>query len=221
MQSIPIKEEIKNGEKVYVVSAIPLKNKNKSVVQKIPHPLGSDVLIYPTPEEAKDAVSRAGFSYILPDGKKGFAVKKNARMKQNDYENSILEVLKDKINSQNSNVCQSAVLALGEFPSEETFSIMFEKIGEENELVRKNAITVICRYGRILQNHIVKALKDENWVARNSALACIKNLSEDENIDIEKFIVPLIQTCDDANPIVQANALSTLALVYQNYKKRK
>ena len=44
MQYLAIKQEEQNGKIVYVINAIPLKNKNKSVVQKIPHPLGSDFL---------------------------------------------------------------------------------------------------------------------------------------------------------------------------------
>ena len=220
MQYIPIKEEDNDGQKVYVVRAIPLKNKNKSVVQKIPHPLGTDVLEFKSLEDAKNSVLRAGFSYILPDGRKEITAKKIDKTQSNDYENLILNILKDKINSSNSNVCQATILALAEFPSEETFSVLFEKIGEENELIRKNAISVICRYGNILQSRILEALKDENWVARNSAIACIKNLSEDMNIDIEKFIVPLSEVCSDVNPIVQANAIQTLAVIYQNYKKR-
>ena len=70
MQYVAIKQENRDGEVVFVVNAISLKNKNKSVVPQIPHPLGSDALIFKTLEEAKNAISRAGFSYILPDGKK-------------------------------------------------------------------------------------------------------------------------------------------------------
>ena len=70
MQYIAIKKEIKDGKEVFAVSAIPLKNTNKAIVQRIPHPLGSDILTYENLEEAKDAVLLAGFSYILPDGKK-------------------------------------------------------------------------------------------------------------------------------------------------------
>lgn len=42
MQYVAIKQENRDGEVVFVVNAISLKNKNKSVVQQIPHPLGSD-----------------------------------------------------------------------------------------------------------------------------------------------------------------------------------
>ena len=53
MQYLAIKQEEQNGKIVYVINAIPLKNKNKSVVQKIPHPLGSDFLVFEDLEEAK------------------------------------------------------------------------------------------------------------------------------------------------------------------------
>ena len=87
-------------------------------------------------------------------------------------------------------------------------------------IAAKNAIAAICRYGNILQNKIIEALEDENWVTKNSAITCIKNLMQDENIDIEKFIIPLTKSANDINPIVQASAISTLALVYNAYKKR-
>lgn len=223
MQYIAIKEDIKDGKKIYTVNAIPLKNKNKSVVQKIPHPLGSDILRYETLEEAKDAVVRAGFSYILPDGKKG--TKPTPKLQKTssgyDYSQVVLEAIRDKIDSSNTSVAAAAILALSEFPTEENFDILFNKIGEDNDLIRKNAISGICRYGNILQDRIIQALKSQNWVTRNSALTCILNLTENQNIDFEKFIIPLSETTNDINSIVQANALTTLAKVYQVFQKNK
>jgi hypothetical protein len=224
MQYIPIKQENKDGKDIYIVNAIALKNTNKTVVQKIPHPLGTDFLKYNTLDEAKEAIARAGFSYVLPNGQKVTPTKitpKKVSKSSNDYENIILNVIREKINSSSQGVAQAAITALAEFPSEETFNILFEKIGEENELLRKNAINAICRYGNILQNRIIEALEDENWVSKNSAITCIKNLIEDENIEIEKFIIPLTQVAKDPNPIVQASAISTLALVYNAYKRGK
>ena len=126
-----------------------------------------------------------------------------------------------KINSSNSNVCAAAVSAICEFPTEETFNILFEKIGEENDLIRKNAISGICRYGRILTDRIIEACQSSNWIAKNSAISCISQLAESDNIESEKFISPLITLCDDANPIVQANAIATLAQIYQVSKRKK
>lgn len=224
MQYIAIKEELQNDKKIYTINAIPLKNKEKSIVQKIPHPIGTDTLTYKTLDEAVDAIKRAGFSPILPNGKKDTSLeitKKSALKSDNSYETMILDVIKSKINSSNPNVCQAAVLALAEFPSEETFDILFDKIGEENDLIRKNAILSICRYGNRLSDKLIEALTHENWVTRNSAINCIKNLAQENDIDLEKFIVPLLNSCEDINPIVQANALSVLAMVYQNFKKKK
>lgn len=222
MQYVAIKCEEKDGKTYYVVNSISLKNKNKSVVQKIPHPLGSDELRFNSLEEAKDAVLRAGFSYILPNGKKEIPVAvKKTNIANNSYEDVVLNAIRDKIDSTNLNVAASAILALSEFPCEETFEVLFQKIGEDNDLIRKNAISGICRYGKILQNRIIEALKSKNWVVRNSALICISNLLEVEDIDIEKFIIPVSEICNDSNSIVQAYALSVLAKVYQSYKKGK
>lgn len=223
MQYIAIKEEQKAGKTVYIVNAIPLKNSAKALVQKIPHPLGSDSLSFETLELAKEAVTRAGFSYILPDGKKGTATHKKPQISENskNYEQIILSVIKDKTESSNSTVAAAAVSALSNFPSEETFDILFNKIGEDNDLIRKNAISGICRYGNLLQDKIIDSLKSLNWVVRNSAIACINKLAENSEMDLEKFIIPLAKTCDDTNTIVQTNAIATLAKVYQNFQKNK
>ena len=223
MQYIAIKQKEQNGEIVFVVNAIPLKNKNQSVVQKIPHPLGSDMLSYKTLDEAKEAISLAGFSYILPDGKKEVKVEqvKKHSKSANDVDKLIYEAVKAKINSSNSNVCAAAVSAICEFPTEETFNILFEKIGEENDSIRKSAISGICRYGRMLTDRIIDACQASNWIVKNSAISCISQLAESDNIEFEKFISPLISLCDDANPIVQANAIATLALIYQVSKPKK
>lgn len=221
MQYIAIKQEEHNDETFFTVNAIPLKNKSQSVVQKIPHPLGSDILKYKTLEEAKEAISRAGFSYILPDGKKESAPRKikQTTLQKENYEDLVYSAIKDKINSSNSNVSASAIIAIAEFPTEETFDILFDKLGEENDIIRKNAISGICRYGKILSDKIIKALSSDNWVARNSALTCISNIATDINIDLENFIPSIVKATEDANPIVQSTALTTLALVYKNYKK--
>lgn len=223
MQYVAIKKELKDGKTVYIVNAIPLKNKSNSTVQKIPHPLGTDMIEYSSLEQAQEAVTRAGFACILPDGKKEFQVPKNKNKKvidSNNYEAEIMEMLQTKINSSNPNICQAAVMAIAQFPGEQTFDILFEKLGEDNDLIRKNAIEAICEYGNILQDRIVKALEHENWVTRNSALICIKQLAQSEAVYCEKFISPLINTCNDSNPIVQSCALQTLALVYKTYKKQ-
>ncbi len=221
MQYIAIKEETDaNGETHFIINAIPLKNKNKTVVQKIPHPTGSDTLSFKTLEEAQKAIERAGFAPINPDGKK--IVLKQQKLNANDdkdYEKQILNLVHNKINSSNPNICQAAISVLSEFPTEENFNILFDKLGEENDQIRKNAISAICKYGNLLSDKIIEALSNENWVTRNSAINCIKVLSEDKNIDTEQYIKPLIKTCNDTNAIVQSNALTVLGIVWQNYKK--
>ena len=221
MQYIPIKQSESNGKEVFTVPAIPLKNSNKSIIQKIPHPLGTDFITYASLDEAKDAVTLAGFSYMLPNGQKGTkaTVKQKVVQHGTNYEAIVLDTIKDKINSTNSNVSAAAILALSQFPSEETFDILFAKIGEDNDQIRKNAISGISKYGQIMTERIINALKSDNWVVRNSALTCILNLADAENVDISQFIIPVSESCNDLNTIVQANALTTLAKIYHQYKK--
>ncbi len=223
MQYIAIKEENRNGKSVFIINAIPLKNTNKAVVQKIPHPLGSDSLVYDSLEDAKDAIVRAGFAYVLPDGQKGVASNRRASAIQTavDYDQIVQSTIKAKINSNNANVSAAAVLAISEFPCDENFDILFEKLGDENDQIRKNAIAGICRHGNVLQNKIISALKSSNWVVRNSALTCIQNLIDYGSAEIEQFFIPLTLACDDNNTIVQANALTTLAKAYHEYQKQK
>ncbi len=221
MQYIAIKCELRDGKEVFVVNAISLKNKNKAVVQKIPHPLGSDVLIYNTLGEAKEAITLAGFSYVLPDGRKEVQ-KPKVTSKRTGYDHIVLNTILSKINSTNSNVSASAVMALAEFPGQETFDVLFDKIGEDNDMVRKHAISGICRHSSVLQDRIINSLKSPNWVVKNSALTCITNIVEcSSDTELEEFIMPLVEVCDDSNTIIQALALSTLAKVYQAYQKRK
>lgn len=223
MQYIAIKEQTNSkGEVCYIISAIPLKNKNKTVVQKIPHPTGSDTISFNTLEEAQEAIERAGFAPINPDGKKVvFHKQVSDQIKKSDknYEDLILNLVYNKINSSNPNICQASISVLSEFPTEENFNILFAKLGEENDLIRKNAISAICKYGNLLSDKIIEALSNDNWVTRNSAITCIKTLVENKDTDIERYILPLIKTADDSNPIIQANAISVLGIVYQNYKK--
>jgi len=223
MQYVTIKQEERDGRLYFVVNAIPLKNTGRAVVQKIPHPLGTDILEFSTLEEAKEAVTRAGFPYILPDGVKGSKASVKQKIVQNgfNYDKIVLDTVKSKINSSNSNVSASAILALAEFPGEETFDILFSKIGEDNELIRKNAITGICRYPKLVQDRLINSLKSSNWVERNSALVCISNLADLGCENLEKFILPLTDVCEDSNTIVQAYALTVVAKVYQSYQKNK
>lgn len=224
MQYIAIKEVEKDGKTVYCIPAISLKNKNQSVVQKIPHPMGTDILEFADMEQAQETIKRSGFACVMPDGKK--VIQKSTSVKiQNsnnkNYDEIVYETIKSKIYSNNSNVVASAILAITEFPREETFEILIDKMGEDNDLIRKNSISGICRYGKILQDRIIKALESGNWVQRNSAVTCINNLTDQSDIEFEKFINPLVQVCQDQNPIVQSNALMTLAQVYNTFKSQK
>ena len=222
MKYIAIKQEQRQDREVFIVSAITLKNSKNTVVQKIPHPLGSDIIEYSTLDEAQQAIFRAGFSCVLPNGVKQDAktsISKNNEEVVDNYEKAIFNLLKNKTKSNNQSVVATAISAISDFASQETYEIMFSFLGEENEQIRKNAISGICKYATILKNEIIEELSNSNWVVRNSILTCISKIIETTNMNTQDFIMPVMKTCDDINPIVQTNAISTLSKLYQSYKK--
>ncbi len=99
----------------------------------------------------------------------------------------IFDTIKRKINSTNSNVSAAAILAISEFPTEETFEILFDKIGEENDLIRKTQFQEFADTEKILQNKIIESLKSSNWVTRNSALSCITKPCRKRHDRIREF----------------------------------
>ena len=222
MKYIAIKQEQRENSTVFIVSAITLKNSRNTVVQKIPHPLGSDIIEFSTLDEAQQAIFRAGFSCVLPNGTKQEV--KNPTSKNNEevvdnYEKAIFELLKNKTKSNNQSVVATSIGAISDFANRETYDILFSFLGEENEQIRKNAISGICKYATILKTEIIEELNNPNWVVRNSILTCISKIIETTNINTEDFIIPVMKTCEDINPIVQTNAISTISKLYQNYKK--
>lgn len=228
MNYVLIKQSEKDGNVCFTVNAISLPIKNKSVTQKIPHPMGTDILVFDTLEDAKNAVARSGFAYILPNGEKGTNSTNSVKTptyQENiysiNYEDIVMKTVLNKVKSTNSSVVASSLQALIGFNTEQTFNILFEKLGDDNDIIRKTAISGICAYGNILQDRIIDALKSPNWVVRNSALICISNLTENESMDMEKFIIPVVEACEDSNTIVQSCALTTLASVYKSYKINK
>ena len=68
-QYVHIKEiESQDGEKLFKVNAILLQSKDGGQQKKIPHPFGTETMIFKTIDKAIEAVVLSGFEYVLPDG---------------------------------------------------------------------------------------------------------------------------------------------------------
>lgn len=223
MQYITIKREIKNedGQIRFLVPALTLKNSQGDTKQKIAHPLGNDYLEFDTLEDAIKSIEISGFKYILPDGTKQVKYNKNSNSDPNTYEELVYNSLIEKTNDINSSVVAAAITALSEMAEFKLLDVFIEKMGEDNEATRTSAINAILPLGNLATEKLLQALKDENWVRRNSALIVLQRLINLKNVDVEKLFLPIVEMLKDSNTIVRTSAIVTLGLNYKLYKKQK
>lgn len=223
MQYIAIKKEFKDidGKVIYLVPALTLKNSQGATKQKIAHPLGNDYLVFDTIEEAIKSIELSGFKYVLPDGTKQVESVKNTDLLNGSYEELVYNSLIEKTKDINSSIVAAAITALGEMTDIKLLDIFIEKMGEDNEAIRVSSINSILPFGNRAIPKLLKALKDENWVKRNSALITIQRMIDSENVDVENLFYPLIEMLKDNNTIVRTTAITTLGKNYKIYKKQK
>ena len=213
---ISIRQITKNDKTIYSINALALEQKEKGFVKKIPHPLGGSVLEFDTLEEAKNAIERAGFCAILPDGAK--VVEKSMKISSTNYEEMIYSSLIDLVNDSNPNIVANTISALSETNRPDCIDIFIDKMGEDNENIRNNSIDALIKYGHIAIKDIIKALDDTNWVRKNSAIICLQKLHENDIVSIDEIIHPLLKTLEDNNPIVKCSVISALGSIYKNFK---
>ncbi len=213
---ISIRETTKNDKTIYTINALSLEQKDKGLVKKIPHPLGNSILEFDNLEDAKTAIERAGFSAILPSGAK--VIEKNINISSSNYEEMIYSSLIELINDNNPNIVANTISALSEVERPCCIDVFIDKIGEDNENIRNNAIDALIKYGHFAIKDIIKALDDTNWVRKNSAVICLQKLHENGLAAIDDIIHPLLRALEDNNPIVKCSVISALGAIYKNYK---
>lgn len=213
---ISIKESIKNNKTVYTISALALEQKDKNSVKKIPHPMGTTILEFDSLEEAKKAIEIAGFSAMLPSGAK--VIEKEHTSYSTNYEEIIYSSLINLVNDPNPNIVANAISALSEIENHNCIEIFINKIGEDNESIRNNAMEAIIKQGKSALKDVLKALDDENWVRKNSAIICLQKMQENGVVTIDEIIHPLLKTLEDNNPIVKSSVISALGNIYKNFK---
>lgn len=221
MQYISIKKEVKkeSGKSVFLVPALNLKNSKGATAQKIAHPLGDDYLEFETLDDALRAIELSGFKYILPDGTKQIAREEKPAQADKTYDEIVYEALIKQTQDLNSSVVAAALTALGELPDAKLIDLLVEKMGEDNEAIRNSAINAILNFGASSVRKLLSAMKDENWVRRNSALIAVQRLIDSESVQPEKLFTPLIAMTNDKNTIVKTSAILALGKAYKLYKK--
>lgn len=223
MQYISIKKEVQtdNSDVIFLVSALTLKDSQGNIKQKIAHPLGNDYLVFKTLDDAINAIELSGFKYILPDGTKQIDKDDKKDSSNDDYESLVYDSLIEKTKDINSSVVAAAITALGEMEDLKLLELFIEKIGEDNEAIRSSAINAILPFGSRAVKKLLKALKDDNWVRRNSVLITLQRLINLEKVYPEQLFEPLVEVLKDNNTIVRTSAILTLGLNYKLYKKQK
>ncbi len=222
MRYVSIKKEIKkdDGSEVFLVPALTLKNSQGATKQRIPHPLGDGYLEFSTEQEAVKAIVLSGFKPILSDGSKPIERdEKPSNKVVASYDELVFDALIRQTKDINSTVVAAAITALGELGEFKLLDLFIEKLGEENELIRVSAINAILNFGGIALKSLIPALKDENWVRRNSVLVVIQRLLDSESVKPEKLFSVLVEMTEDKNTIVKTSAITALGKAYKLYKK--
>lgn len=218
MKFVSIKKELKDGNPVFLVPALNLKNSQGTTKQRIAHPLGDDFLEFKTLEEAIRAIELSGFKYILPDGAKPAEPVQKAYA-SGDYDELVYNTLLKQTKDINSSVASAAITALGEFDDTKLIDIFIEKMGEDNDAIRTSSINSLLNFGELAVEKLLTAFKSENWVRRNSAIITLSRLIDSESVNPEKLFPALIEMTEDKNTIVKTSAVTALGKAYKLYKK--
>ena len=217
-QFVQIKEiKSQEGETLFKVNAILLQSMNGEQQKKIPHPFGTETMIFKTLEKAKEAVALSGFDYVLPNGS---TQEEKNEYKIEPYDKKIFDTIMQQTKASNPNIVAAAISALSEINHPDCINIYIEKLGEENDIIRQNSIEAIIKYGTKAMPEVLNALKDENWVRRNSAVLCLQQFCTRKDIDTNLIIENLLEAIKDNNPIVKCSVIKALGLAYKNYKSQ-
>ena len=218
MKYVKIKEiTSQEGETLYKVNAIVLESTGGEKKKKIPHPLGTETMIFKSLEKAKEAVTLSGFEYVLPDGS---LKTEEEEYKILPYDKKIFDALILQTKDSNPNIVAAAISSLSEIHHPDSLKIFIEKLGEDNDAIRQNSIEAILKYGANALPQIIEAIKSENWIKRNSAVICLKQLCENKETEITPIIDILLERLSENNPIVKCSIIKALGSAYKTYKQQ-
>ena len=216
-QYVHIKEiTSQEGEKLFKVNAILLQSKDGEQKKKIPHPFGTETMIFKTLDKAEEAVILSGFEYVLPDGT--MPDNNTNEYKIEPYDKKIFDALMQQAKDSNPNIVAAAVCALSEINHPDCLNLYIEKLGEDNDTIRQNSIDAILKYGVGALPKIIETLNDNNWIKRNSAVLCLQMFCEKRDVDTSLIIEKLLEALKDNNPIVKCSVIKALGIAYKRYK---
>ncbi len=116
----------------------------------IPNPSGNEASLYPTLEEAEDAVRRAGFDYIF-EGKKTYTLAQSAAQPTQISSDKPLEqavpILIRQLQDRESSVVANSAFALGALRASAALEPLSNILGHDDANVRKHAAEAMARFG--------------------------------------------------------------------------
>ena len=218
MKYVQIKEiTSQEGETLYKVNAIVLESTGGEKKKKIPHPLGTETMLFKSLEKAKEAVALAGFEFVLPDGT---LKTEEEQYKILPYEKKIYDALISQTNDSNPNIVAAAISSLSEINHPDCLKVFIDKLGEDNDSIRQNAIEALLKFGAGALPQIKEAMNSDNWVKRNSAVICLQQFCENKEIEISPVIDILLERLSENNPIVKCSIIKALGTAYKIYRQR-
>ena len=216
-QYVHIKEIVsQEGETLYKVNAIILQSKDGGQKKKIPHPFGTETMIFKSLDKAVEAVALSGFEYVLPDGSLKAGDKNEYKIEP--YDKKILDALMVQSKDSNPNIVAASIQALSEINHPDCLKLYIDKLGEDNDAIRQNSIEAILKYGQGAVPKIIEALNSDNWVQRNSAVICLQHFCENKDIDTALIIDTLLDKLSENNPIVKCSVIKALGSAYKSKK---
>ena len=133
MKYVQIKEIVsQEGETLYKVNAIVLESKDGEKKKKIPHPLGTETMLFKSLEKAKEAIILAGFEYVLPDGT---LKEEKEEYKILPYDKKIFDALMAQTNDSNPNIVSASITALSEINHPDCLKLFINKLNGYIEII--------------------------------------------------------------------------------------
>ena len=168
-------------ENCYYVQAITI-NKNGETAY-IPSPYGTESMSFENLEEAKEAILKLGFEYIIDNIGLELPTEKQNFIEQSD-------INYDKI-----------------------IDVFIKNLGHENLEIRTSAINSLAKFGLKISEKLIKTLENENWLIQQSVIKCIEQIIVKDKVGAAIFTDILIKVSDSENTMVKSAALKALEKV--------
>lgn len=183
----------------------------------IPNPSGNEASLFPTLEEAEEAIRRSGFDYIY-EGKKTYTLREEKKATPAASSQRSLEeaapILIRHLHDRESSVVANAVYALGAMKAYSALDSLVTILGHDDPTVRKNVAEAMANMGRTalpyLRDAYEEALsstsKNAPYVRLTVVVAFLEMIPGSPYSFIEQFLPLAVQALEDESWLVRSQA---------------